>query len=482
MMRILLVAAACLPALPAMAQPSIPTMVAPPGQIDAILPPEYKRLTSFGERPSWSPDGKRIAFMEKSFGDAFEIDLETRRIRLLTNYPHAGFLRVQFLPNGDYLLIGARNFTDLDRTRYHEQEFWLMKADLSRLPVPLNQKVSEGVAISRKTTRIAWANDFRTSPDLLPEGECAIFVGDVVTSDGAPRIANKREVVRIKGKGCRMEAQDFRNGDNELVYVVYRDTPTVRLADVMGVDLTTLGQTTYRQVETEYNEAEGIFPDGQHTLVESDRAQTNPRGSKTLDIWKLRLLPNSTDYVRVTRFGDLPGYKATNPVVSPDGLSVAFQEGWTTDIAGVGHGLFLLNLAPAPEPSGSATVLSSSEIDRLVPAGSGSNSVTLPLSVRGQRIVALRRDQSGEVEVHDTVDDLFVVRSGRARVLVGGTVSGNRQVSSGEWRGGTVRGGKSFNLGPGDLLRIPAGQPHQIFPDAGAEFGYLAIKSPKPQP
>jgi len=328
----------------AIAQPAIPTMVAPSGNIEATLSADYQRLTSFGERASWSPDGKRIAFMEKSFGDAYEIDLATRRIRLLTNYPHAGFLRVQFLPNGDYLLIGARDFTDLDRTRYYDQEFWLLKSDLSALPVPLGQKVSEGVAISRRSLRIAWANDFRTSPDALPEGECAIYVGDIATGTAGPQIANKREVVRIKGKGCRMEAQDFRDGDRELIYIVYRDTAVVRLADVFGVDLATGRRTTYRQLEEEYNEAEGIFPDGQHVLVESDRGQNNPRGSKTLDIWKLRLQPQSSDFARITRFGDLPGYKATNPVVSPDGASIAFQEGWTTDIAGSGHGLFLLKL------------------------------------------------------------------------------------------------------------------------------------------
>jgi Tol biopolymer transport system component len=118
----------------------------------------------------------------------------------------------------------------------------------------------------------------------------------------------------------------------------------VRLADVFGVNLATGRKTTYRQLKKEYNEAEGIFPDGKYILVESDREQTNARGSKTLDTWKLRLEPNSTDFTRVTRFGDLPGYKATNPVVSPDGKTIAFQEGWTTDIAGSGHGVFLLRL------------------------------------------------------------------------------------------------------------------------------------------
>ena len=80
-----------------------------PGNPEDHLPPNISHLTWFGERASWSPDGRRIAFMSKSFGDAFEIDAATRVIRLLTHYPHAGFLRVQYLPNGDYFLIGARD-------------------------------------------------------------------------------------------------------------------------------------------------------------------------------------------------------------------------------------------------------------------------------------------------------------------------------------------------------------------------------------
>ena len=117
----------------AQAQAPVPSPAQPPGDIDSTLSSDYERLTSFGERPSWSPDGRRIAFMEKSFGDAFEIDLDTRKVRLLTYFQHPGFLRVQFLPNGDYLLIGARDFKDVDRTRYHDQEFWIMKADGSGL-------------------------------------------------------------------------------------------------------------------------------------------------------------------------------------------------------------------------------------------------------------------------------------------------------------------------------------------------------------
>jgi hypothetical protein len=67
--------------------------------------------------------------MEKSFGDAYEVDVSTKIIRLLTHYPHPGFLRVQYLPNGDYFLIGARTFVEMGTTRSRDQEMWILKAD-----------------------------------------------------------------------------------------------------------------------------------------------------------------------------------------------------------------------------------------------------------------------------------------------------------------------------------------------------------------
>src|SRR6185437_3405607 len=70
------------------------------------LPGQIEMLTHFGERADISPDNQRIAFMDKSFGDAFVIDLKTRVIRCLTcNVPGAAFLRIMNLPNGDYILI-----------------------------------------------------------------------------------------------------------------------------------------------------------------------------------------------------------------------------------------------------------------------------------------------------------------------------------------------------------------------------------------
>jgi Tol biopolymer transport system component len=322
---------------PALAQPRSR------GNPETDPPPNIVRLTGFGERASWSPDDQRVAFMSKSFGDAFEIDLRTRNIRLLTgHFVHPGFLRVQYLPNGDFFLIGARTFTDIRTTRSRDQEMWVMKADASAPPTALSHKISEGVAISRKRMRIAWSNTHGQYPDLLPEGESVIYTADIVYKDGVPELAGKKEVLRAKAPECTLEAQDFRSDDTELIYTCYRSP----YADVMGVDLGTGKVTTYRKLPDEYNEVEGISPDGKWTLVESSREQGGPerQNSRYIDIWKLKLEPNSTDFVRMTRWGDHEGFKASNPVVSSDGKRMAFQSARNNEPAGVGHGIFILTL------------------------------------------------------------------------------------------------------------------------------------------
>jgi Tol biopolymer transport system component len=328
--------------LPWLLAPTVAAQSRKAGSPEKELPPNVVQLTGFGERAAWSPDDRRIAFMSKSFGDAFEIDLGTRVTRLLTGYfVHPGFLRVQYLPNGDFFLIGARTFTDIRTTRSRDQEMWILRADLGAPPVALDHKISEGVAISRKSLKIAWANTHGQYPDLLPEGESVLYVADVVYKDGVPALANKKEILRAKAPECTLEAQDFRRDDTELVYTCYRPP----FADVLGVELATGKVTTYRKLPGEYNEVEGISPDGEWTLVESSREQGQDRqSSRYIDLWKLRLEPNSTDIVRLTRWGDYEGYKASNPVVSGDGRRIAFQSARNDEPAGMGHGIFILTL------------------------------------------------------------------------------------------------------------------------------------------
>ncbi len=118
-----------------------------------------------------------------------------------------------------------------------------------------------------------------------------IYTGDIVYEGGQPKLANKKEVLRAKAPECTLEAQDFRKNDTELIYTCYRSP----FADVFGVNLDTKAVTTYRKLAGEYNEVEGIFPDGEHTLVESSREQTK-HNSNFIDIWKLKLEANSTGF------------------------------------------------------------------------------------------------------------------------------------------------------------------------------------------
>src|SRR5262249_46943887 len=222
-----------------------------------------------------------------------------------------------------------------------DQEMWVLRADLKAPPAPLNHKISEGVAISLKQMRIAWSNTAGQYPELVQKGESVIYTADVVYKDGAPQLANKQEVIRARAPECVLEAQDFRNGDRELIYTCYR-TP---YADVMGVDLQSKNVTVYRKIPNEYNEVEGISPDGKWTLVESSRDQGPERqNSRFIDLWKLTLQPASTEFVRMTHWGDYEGYKASNPTVSPDGRWFAFQSARNNEPAGVGHGIFLYRL------------------------------------------------------------------------------------------------------------------------------------------
>lgn len=308
------------------------------------LPKNMEVLTHFGERADFSPDNQRIAFMAKSFGDAFVIDLKTRIIRCLTcSNPGAAFLRIMHLPDSNYILIGPERFSDISASRRRDNELWFLSKEPGSKPVKLGQKMSEGAAISKKNMKLAWSETNAQFPEL-PREYSRLVLADIETSGGSYKLVNKKTVYESKDASCRIEAQDFYDNDTKMTFTCYRPKG---LAGVMGIDLKSGEITDFSQAPDIYNEVEGIFPDGRYTLVESSKqVQTlgGEHGSREIDIWKLRLDGTGKDFVRVTNFNDYQGWKASNPVIATDGRHAAFQIAHTSDEAGVGYGIILLKL------------------------------------------------------------------------------------------------------------------------------------------
>jgi len=312
-----------------------------PGNPLSQLPSNIEVLTHFGERADISPDNQRIAFMNKSFGDAFVIDLKTKIIQCLTcSVPGTAFLRIMHLPSGDYMLIGPEHFTDIRTSRRRDNELWFLSKKPGSKPVKLGQRMSEGMAISKKDMKIAYSVLPAQDPNLTPE-QSQLFVADVDTSGATPRIVNKKMVYESKSADCRLEAQDFFDNDRKMTFTCYEPKG---LASVMTLDMASGKAENQSKAPGTYNECEGIFPDGQYTLVEADRQVDKlggARGSHNIDIWKLRLDSTGKNFERLTKFNDYEGYKASNPVVSTDGRFMAFQLARTADEAGVGYGILM---------------------------------------------------------------------------------------------------------------------------------------------
>jgi hypothetical protein len=308
------------------------------------LPPHIKHLTHFGERADWSHDGKRILFLTKMFGDALELDVATGHITNLTDYfPHHGNVRAMYLANGDILLSAPLAFDPKDtRTARRNSYLFVLKPDGKSRPVPLGVRCNEGPAISRSKLTIAWTEWVDPKPG---EGNLAfskMYAADIVYAGGVPSLANTRLVKDGADMPfpCTMETQNFFPGrEDELIFNTYQDGG--QKCDVFSINLTTGKLTRHTDSPDLYDEAEGIFPDGKHTLVECDVQR--PGGPGNLDLWKLAL-DGSGSQTRLTHFNDVPGYKATNGVVSDDGRYLAFQMGFSGDEPGIGHGIFVMDL------------------------------------------------------------------------------------------------------------------------------------------
>jgi len=303
------------------------------------LPAHVRVITSFGQRADFSHDSKRILFLEKTFGDAYEVEIATGKLTPVTHhYYHTGYTRALYLSNGDILLSGPKRLdpnNPADGRSETNAELWVLKRDLSGPPVPLGENCMEGPAVSRKNMKIAWTKN-----------NC-FFTANIIYENGTPTIKDKKMILDANDLPfeCVLESQNFRPPDEkELLFSAYDHQGT----DVAGFNIETGKVINYSDAPNQYDEPEGIFPDGKHITVECDKH--NPKGYQYDDIYKLTL-DGSGKTQRLTFFADYEGYKASNPVVSDDGRYMAFQYAKMGDWAGIGRGILLFDFAKEKEDS-----------------------------------------------------------------------------------------------------------------------------------
>jgi hypothetical protein len=325
MVAVLIFSLSCFSAISAVAQTNSLAGKNPADE----LPPHIRQLTWFGERADWSHDGKRILFVEKTFGDVFEVEVATGRIRAMTHhFPHHGFTRALYLSNGDILLSGPETFNPRRPGDARVQCFLsVLDRSLTKPAVALGTKCSEGPAVSRRRLQIAWTHVSAQYPDRLTNGVSQMREAEIVYENGVPRLSGERLILDSRDLGfqCTMETQNYIAPDEKrLTFSAYGYQGT----DVMVVDLETKKVTNLTDTPGQCD-------------------QQNKRGPNFVDIWKLRL--DGGGYVgRLTFFSDYPGYKGSNPAISDDGRFMAFQMAKSRDAAGVGYGIFIFDLEQAP--------------------------------------------------------------------------------------------------------------------------------------
>ena len=86
------------------------------------------------------------------------------------------------------------------------------------------------------------------------------------------------------------------------------------------------------------------------------------------------------------------------------------------------------------------------------------------------------READGKAELHKVKADVMVIQSGKATLVTGGEVIDPKDTGPNEIQGSGIKGGVKHEVGPGDIIEIPPGVPHQFFLAPGAQITYLVVK------
>lgn len=118
-----------------------------------------------------------------------------------------------------------------------------------------------------------------------------------------------------------------------------------------------------------------------------------------------------------------------------------------------------------------------SQLNALIPQARPTGSAGPIIANYGKLSLMLSvRTANGVGELHQNQDDIMIVKKGTATLVTGGTLVDPKTVSDGELRGTSVKGGVSKPLGPGDVVIVPAGVPHQLLVPKGTAYESLIAK------
>jgi hypothetical protein len=320
------------------------------------LPGHITLVAESGQRPDWSPDGKRLVVLEGSpLGEVAILDPRTGRARVVTDhFEHRGFSRAYYLDNGDLLLCGPTSGPEPTPERPEAGRFSgvmsVLRAPFTKRPQPVGVSCWEGMATSDRSMRIAWNRsdiDY-TDDDLVDRvvnGVSEIWTGVVRYRNGRAHLSDvELAVVRTAVSPIAvLETQGFRGrGDREVIFTAYAHQGGEVMGVPRGRGRTRPGAATNYSNSPVYEEVEGIAPNGRYALVERDLESTAEPGP--LDIWRLRL-DGRGEFERLTYFNRYRGgYYASNPTISPDGRTIAFQLSYDGPVEGEGRGILLFDL------------------------------------------------------------------------------------------------------------------------------------------
>jgi mannose-6-phosphate isomerase-like protein (cupin superfamily) len=93
---------------------------------------------------------------------------------------------------------------------------------------------------------------------------------------------------------------------------------------------------------------------------------------------------------------------------------------------------------------------------------------------QGLRVLAQRRG-TGEAEVHQKTNHVFIIVDGEATFVTGGSLINGKQTAPDQLRGSGIQGGETRHLTKGDVITIPAKTPHWFKEIPTKTIAYYAV-------